>query len=72
MKALRTTALSFLCVVSFASIGESHAPGFKTASASACLLKCTISRGQLLCPNLLVTTEHYPCADYKMEQTDAH
>lgn len=69
MKALTTTALSFLCVVSFASIGESHTPSFKIASASACLLKCTTSRSQILCPNFLVTTEQYPCVDYKMEQT---
>jgi hypothetical protein len=69
MKALTTTALSFLYVVCFASIGESRAPSFKTASASACLPKCMISHGQILCPNFLVTTEHYPCVDYKMEQT---
>jgi hypothetical protein len=69
MRALTTIALSSLCVVSFASIGESRTRSVKTSSASACLLKCMISRGQILCPDFLVTTEHYPCVDYKMEQT---
>ena len=69
MKALTTAALNLLCVASFASIGESRASGFKTLSASACVPKCMISRGQISCPNFLVTTDHYPCVDYKMEQT---
>jgi hypothetical protein len=69
MNALTTTALSFLYVISFASIGECRAPVFQARAVSACSAQCLISSRRLLCPVFLVTPEHYPCSDYKMEQT---
>ena len=61
-------------IVAYARLGRglSDSPPasvFNGRAVSACSAQCLISRGRFSCPLFLVTSEQYPCSDYKMEQT---
>jgi len=63
--------LSLAGIVFYASIVQAYEANYSAlaSSAAACSAQCAVSRGTIWCPHFLTTTEHYPCADYKMQLT---
>jgi hypothetical protein len=64
-------ALSLAAIVSCASIVQAHGAKYSSLASSpaTCSAQCAVSRGTIWCPHFLTTTEHYPCAGYKMQST---
>jgi hypothetical protein len=70
----RSILLGSLCIIATTQTAMSwHVPArrFAVVPVPDCSSLCTISRGQISCPNFLVTPDNYPpgCYTYKMTLT---